>query len=80
MAEYIDRQAAIKKFCFATLDCLGMEPTILASDVAEALKSIPAADVVPASDFRDCRNELCLKCGAYTQKHNGACDGCRWRT
>ena len=31
------------------------------------------------SDFHDCRNELCLKCGAYTQKHNGACDGCRWR-
>ncbi len=44
------------------------------------VKAIPAADVVPASDFRDCRNELCLKCGAYTQKHLGACDGCRWRT
>ena len=29
-------------------------------------------------DFRDCRNELCLKCGNYKQKHIGACDGCRW--
>jgi hypothetical protein len=45
----------------------------------EAVESLPAADVVPASVFRDCRNELCLKCGAYTQKHLGACDGCRWR-
>ena len=37
-----------------------------------------SADVVPASDFRDCRNELCLKCGQYKTKHLGSCDGCRW--
>ena len=30
-------------------------------------------------DLKDCRNELCLKCGNYKQKHLGACDGCRWR-
>ena len=30
-------------------------------------------------DFRDCRNELCLKCGAYHKAHEGACDGCRWK-
>ena len=47
--------------------------------VIRVIKQIHATDVVPASDFRDCRNELCLKCGAYTQKHNGACDECRWR-
>lgn len=29
--------------------------------------------------LRDCRNELCLRCGAYKQRHLGACDGCRWR-
>jgi succinate dehydrogenase/fumarate reductase-like Fe-S protein len=29
--------------------------------------------------LRDCRNELCLKCGAYTERHNGACEGCRWK-
>ena len=29
-------------------------------------------------EFRDCRNELCLMCGKYRQKHLGACDGCRW--
>ena len=31
------------------------------------------------NDLKDCRNELCLKCGDYKQKHLGACDGCRWR-
>ena len=30
-------------------------------------------------ELKDCRNELCLKCGNYTQAHNGACNGCRWR-
>ena len=29
------------------------------------------------SELKDCRNELCLKCGNYKQKHLGACDGCR---
>lgn len=29
--------------------------------------------------YKDCRNELCLKCGDYKQRHLGACDGCRWR-
>lgn len=47
--------------------------------VMRLIMGIPAANVVSASDFRDCRNELCLKCGDYTQKHLGACDGCRWR-
>ena len=30
-------------------------------------------------DLRDCRNELCLRCGSYREKHLGACDGCRWK-
>jgi len=30
-------------------------------------------------DLKDCRDELCLKCGEYKQRHNGACDGCRWK-
>lgn len=29
-------------------------------------------------DLRDCRNELCLKCGKYTESYKGACKGCRW--
>jgi hypothetical protein len=32
-----------------------------------------------ARNFRDCRNELCLRCGDYKNRHLGACDGCRWR-
>lgn len=30
-------------------------------------------------DLKDCRNELCLRCGDYKQAHKGACDGCRWK-
>lgn len=45
MKEYIEREAAIKLFNFAVLDCLGMEPTIRAGDIIKALESIPAADV-----------------------------------
>jgi len=26
-----------------------------------------------------CRNELCLLCGQYKNRHLGACDGCRWK-
>lgn len=29
--------------------------------------------------LKDCRNELCLKCGDYKMRHKGACDGCRWK-
>ena len=47
MTEYISRDAAIKRFNFAVLDCLGMEPTIRAGDIIKALESIPAADVRP---------------------------------
>lgn len=46
---------------------------------ADEIAKIPSADVVPGSDFRDCRNELCLYCGKYKERHNGACDGCRWK-
>ena len=42
--------------------------------------TIGEVDVVKGSDFRDCRNELCMKCGRYTEKHLGACDGCRWES
>ena len=45
MTDYISREAAIKLFNFAVLDCLGMEPTIRAGDIIKALESIPAADV-----------------------------------
>ena len=31
------------------------------------------------SELKNCRNELCLKCGSYREAHLGACDGCRYR-
>lgn len=39
-----------------------------------------AADAIEAlqRNLNDCRNELCLYCGQYRQRHKGACDGCRW--
>lgn len=41
-------------------------------DFATALEDLKIA-------FRDCRNELCEKCGKYKESHNGACDGCKWK-
>lgn len=29
-------------------------------------------------ELRNCRNELCLKCGRYRESHLGACDDCRY--
>ena len=40
-----------------------------------------AADAIEAlqNELLLCRNELCLRCGLYTERHKGACDDCRWR-
>lgn len=35
MSDYISREAAIKRFNFAVLDCLGMEPTIIEAEEGE---------------------------------------------
>lgn len=40
-------------------------------DAADAIESLQ-------SELRTCRNELCLRCGSYVMKHQGACDDCRW--
>ena len=31
------------------------------------------------AELKLCRDELCLRCGDYRQRHLGACDGCRWK-
>ena len=31
------------------------------------------------SELKNCRNELCLKCGNYHHSYVGACDDCRYR-
>ena len=30
-------------------------------------------------ELRECRNELCSRCGAYKEAYLGACDHCRYR-
>lgn len=30
-------------------------------------------------ELKNCRNELCLKCGNYHESYAGACDDCRYR-
>ena len=30
-------------------------------------------------ELKNCRNELCLRCGSYREAHKGACDGCRYK-
>lgn len=45
-------------------------------DLAQDLKA--RAESLKA-DLKDCRNELCLRCGQYKTAHLGSCNGCRWR-
>ena len=32
------------------------------------------------AELRNCRDELCLRCGSYKDAHHGACAGCRYRS
>ena len=47
----------------------GSDPTLDAEITIKRLKR----------DLKDCRNELCLRCGDYLNRHQGAYDGCRWK-
>ena len=48
----------------------------LSMDMMVLVNVITNAD----SDFHDAVNELCYTCGAYKRAHEGACNGCRWKT
>lgn len=48
---------------------LGVESVALDSGITDRLL---------LAEFKNCRNELCLKCGRYKEAHLGACDGCRY--
>lgn len=53
---------------------------IVKLNLADAqIERLKAEKEVTERNLRDCRNELCLRCGSYRQSHLGACDGCRWR-
>ena len=81
MAECIKKEDAVEAV-WRILNGLGYSEKHndrLVEEVDAVLDEYQTEDVVIGSDFRDCRNELCIKCGNYKQKHLGACDGCRWR-
>lgn len=67
-------------------DCLWADQIHLCRDAADTIDSL-TEDFNNASDrigelekaLRGCRNELCLRCGRYHERHLGACDGCRWK-
>ena len=65
--DYVDRDAAIKLFTFATCDGLGFEPTIHAYEVVDGLKSLPSADVAPVVhakwEKKDFYTRVCSACG-----------------
>lgn len=77
MSEYIDLDTPLEAFRLR-----GNQREPISTTLRELLDFNKApytvADVVPGSDFRDCRNELCLRCGRYETKHLGSCKGCRW--
>lgn len=80
MREYIEREAAIKLFNFAVLDCLGMEPTIRAGDIIKALESIPAADVRPVvrGEWENAGSDVwkCSRCGYGIMPWNAGVNFC----
>lgn len=49
-------------------------PIMLSDHLKQATDAITALQ----KKLENCRNELCLRCGQYKERHNGACDGCRW--
>lgn len=73
MADYIDREAFIEH-----IEKDPLYPLIEKYGIKSVIEAFTAADVVDGALFRDCRNELCLKCGEYRLRYKGACDGCRW--
>ena len=81
MAEYIEREAVMQKFAdhVKRSNNSDFAPVPTWNQAVQIVEDSPSADVVSGSDFRDCRNELCLRCGEYKTAHLGSCDGCRWR-
>ena len=88
-ADYISKEKAREAVCGlcryeGTDNCSECEhpiDDIKAVDLAEVIVKKQLADAKIERlerDLRDCRNELCLRCGEYKTKHLGSCDGCRW--
>lgn len=70
--QYLCREAAD-----AIEDLLDTNGNLLGT-VTNMLESIKRFEKLE-SNLKDCKNKLCLSCGRYTDRHKGACDGCRWK-
>ena len=59
------------------------EELTVQSDVIEHLRKTKAEKhnelLKVSKELKDCRNELCLRCGEYRTRHLGSCDDCRWK-
>lgn len=80
MVEMVERSGAdmsVSKWAYSDIICDG-EACVGDCDHcgnrerAEAFKTLQ-------TDYEDCRNELCLRCGDYKMAHLGACEDCRWK-
>ena len=62
MAEYIDREAAIKAIYesdhFSVRECFGWS----AREIEEVLRAVPAADVAPVVHCKDCKHLMFSDC------------------
>ena len=77
MIEFIEKKKALDEID-EWIDDMNQDNMAL-NYARKYVNMIPTADVVPRKLFNECRNELCLKCGAYVNRHIGACDDCKWR-
>lgn len=74
MAEYIEKQAAVKiveKYSLANGSHSG-----LADCIASEIAALPAADVAPVVRYKDCAHlfyTMCMACGILPRKPNDFC-------
>ena len=50
-----------------------------ANNLVQIIVDLRKALADTKTELNMCRDELCLRCGDYKQRHLGACDGCRWK-
>lgn len=48
-------------------------------DCLTEIVNAPTVEAVSREEFRTAVNELCRLYGCYTNEHDGACNGCKWR-
>ena len=78
MAEYIEKQHLLDFLDGCIEEEKGNRSQVIVEAIKMTIERMPLGDAVSGQDFRDCCNELCLKCGQYQTKHLGSCNGCRW--